>query len=122
MASHLKEKCLAYKAAGAISRGMAVKPGADRSHVAKATAATDKIIGLAISTTENAEETIEVAHPGGGAVALLGDTVSAGDLLTADANGKLIATTTANNKIIAQALEDGVLNDLIAVNVIVGNY
>lgn len=122
MSAYLQEKALSYKADGAISRGMAVKIGSDSKHVAKSVLATNKHVGIAISTVTTAEDTIDVAHPGGGAAGLLGGSVSAGDLLTSDTAGKLVATTTANDKIIAQALEDGVENDLIAVNVIVGNY
>lgn len=122
MSSYAEPKILAFKAAGAISQGMVVKPGADKSHVAKATAATDKNIGLAMCDTLNAEEIIEVALPGGGGKALLGGSVSFGDLLTADSNGKLVATTTANDRVIAMAMEDGVANDLISAHVVASNY
>lgn len=122
MASSLEPKIVALKAAAAIAKGKAVKIGADDSHVAVASAGTDKILGILQNAPSAAEGVAEVAMPGGGAKALCGGTVAAGDLLTADADGKLIATTTANDKIIAQALQAGVANDLIDVNVVVGNY
>lgn len=122
MSGHANANCLTFKADAAISKGMAVKAGSDRNHVAKATAATQKIIGLAMNDAATAEDKVEVALPGGGAKGLCGDTVSFGDLLTADSAGKLVATTTANDKVVAQALEDGVVGDLIAVSVTMGNY
>lgn len=122
MSSYSEVKVLAFKADGAISQGMAVKAGSDNKHVAKATAATQKIIGLAWSSPEAAEDTMEVALPGGGGKGLCGDTVSFGDLLTADSAGKLVATTTGNDRVIAVAMEDGVVGDLISVEVIAGNY
>lgn len=107
----------------AIPRGHAVKPTVgDNQRVTISAAATDKHIGIANSIVDAAGQFVEVCIPGGGAKAKLGGTVAAGDLLTSDAAGKLVATTTANDKVIAQALEAGVLNDLIAVNVVIGNY
>lgn len=122
MASHASAVSLGFKAAAAISRGMAVKAGADNKHVDKATAGTDKIIGLAMNTVTAAEDTIDVALPGGGAVGLLGDTVAFGDLLTADSGGKLVATTTANDRVVAIAMDAGAVNDLISVHVVVSNH
>lgn len=122
MSSHAPANVLTFLADGVISKGMVVKAGSDRKHVAKATAATQKAVGLSMSTTTAAEEAMEVAMPGGGGKALLGGTVSFGDFLASDAAGKLVATTTANDKVIAQAMEDGVANDLISVTVVSFNY
>lgn len=121
MASFMEPNILAFKADGAMSQGMAVKAGSDREHVAKSTAATDKIVGLAFSSPTAAGETMEVCLPGGGGKGLCGGTVAFGDLLTADSGGKLVATTTANDRVVAIAMEDGVVNDLIAVNVVISN-
>jgi hypothetical protein len=121
MSSHAQPNCLTFKAGAAISKGMAVKPGADNSHVVKAAAATDKAVGLALCDAAAAEDKVEVALPGGGAKALLGGTVSFGDLLASDAAGKLVATTTADNRVVAIAMEDGVASDLISVHVVVSN-
>lgn len=122
MSAHAPANVLTYKADGAISKGMVVKPGSDRDHVAKSVLATSKNFGIAMNTVTTAEDKVEVALPGGGAKGLLGGTVSFGDLLTADSAGKLVATTTANDKVVAQAMEDGVVDDLIAVMVAVSNY
>lgn len=123
MASHSTVRSIAFKSdTASIAIGSVVKAGSDKSHVAKASAATDKAIGLAQSLVESAEQAVEVALPGGGAKGLLGGTVSFGDFLASDSNGALVATTTANNKVIAQAMEDGVSGDLIAVEVTSFNY
>ncbi len=122
MSSHPRPNLVTYKAGAAISRGMVVKPGADAQHVVKSALATNKNFGIAYCDATTAEDPVEVALPGGGSVGLLGDSVSFGDLLTSDTAGKLVATTTANDKIVAQALSDGSAGDLIPVNVVIGNY
>lgn len=48
----------------------------------------------------------------------IGGTVTAGDLLTSDANGRGITTTTPDNYIIAEALLGGVNLDFIPVRVL----
>ena len=123
MSSIFPPKVLTFKAgATGIVKGCVVKPGADNQHVLVSAAATDKNFGISLNAAAAAEDKVEVALPGGGAKALLGGTVAFGDYLTADASGKLVATTTANDKVVAQAMEDGVLNDLIAVHVLSFNY
>jgi hypothetical protein len=113
-------KILAFKAAAAIAKGKVVKAGADNQHVAVCSAATDKSVGIMQSVPAAAEDICEVALPGGGAKGLLGGTVSFGDLLAPDSNGKLVATTTPGDRYIAMAMEDGVVNDMIAVEVVAG--
>lgn len=120
MASHSPSRVQSFKATAAMDRGLAVKAGADNEHTQVASAATDKIMGLSNTAPTGADEMTEVCLPGGGAKGKLGGTVSAGDMLTSDANGKLVATTTAGNRYIAMAMEDGVANDLIAVEVVAG--
>jgi hypothetical protein len=120
MSSAFKPNILTLKADGAISRGMVVKAGSDKEHVAKATAATQLLVGLCMNDPDAAEAKTEVALPGGGGVAKLGGTVAFGDLLTADSNGKCVATTTAGNRWIAVAMADGVDGDLIGAHVSAG--
>ena len=121
MSSHACPNVLTFKAGGAIPKGSVVKPGADREHVAKATAATDKSFGLAQNAAAAAEDLVEVALPGGGAKALAGGSISFGDLLAADSNGALVATTTANDRVVAVAMEDAVAGDLFSCHVVVSN-
>lgn len=122
MSSYAKPNVLTFFAGAAISKGMAVKFGADSKHVVKSALATDKNIGIALCDAASAEDLVEVALPGGGASGLLVGSVSAGDLLTPDSTGKLVATTTANDRVIAIAMDDGVAGDLISVHVAASNY
>jgi hypothetical protein len=115
MASHTEPKIVALKAGAAIAKGKCVKKGSADTHVAVASAATDKIVGILQTATTAAEDVAEVALCGGGAKALLGGTVVMGDLLTSDADGALVATTTATNRVVAMAMQDGVSGDMIAV-------
>lgn len=117
-----KPNLTTFLASAAMAKFKAVKPGADAKHVQVASAATDKVIGIAQNESSAAEDALEIALPGGGGKALLGGSVSFGDFLAADSNGALVATTTANNKVIAQALSDGVSGDVIPVNVVSFNY
>lgn len=121
MSSYAQPNVLTFKADGVIIKGAAVKAGSDKAHVAIAAAATDKIVGIALNATTAAEDLVEIALPGGGSKAKAGGTVSFGDLLTADADGKLVATTTANNRVVAIAMEDAVVDDLFSVHVVVSN-
>lgn len=121
MSSYAQPNVLTFKAAAAIPQGSVVKAGADNKHVAKATAATQKCIGVAQNLASAAEDKVEVALPGGGGKGLAGDTIAFGDLLTSDANGALVATTTANDRVVAMAMEDAVVGDLFSIHVIVSN-
>lgn len=112
------KKLLSFQFAAACARGLVVKPGADKSHVQKATAATDKAIGICQNEITAADEEGEVALPGGGAVAKLGGTVSFGDELVANSAGKLVKATAQHDIVIAVAMEDGVADDLIGVEVV----
>lgn len=122
MSSYAKPNVLSFKAGGAIPQGSVVKPGADREHVAKATAATDKAVGIAMNAAADAEDKVEVALPGGGAKGLAGDSISFGDLLAADSNGALVATTTGNDRVVGVAMEDAAAGDLFSVHVSLGNH
>ena len=121
MASYSEPRILAFKAAAAQAAYKAVKAGADREHVAVCSAKTDKHIVIAQSAPTAADVTIEVAVPGGGAKALLGSGgASMGDLLAPTTGGELIVTTTAADRYIAMAMEDGAEGDVIAVEVVAG--
>jgi len=121
MSSYAQPNVLTFKAGAAIAQGCVVKPGADREHVLVSAAATSKNFGIAMNAASAAEDKVEVALPGGGAKGLAGGTVAFGDLLTSDADGKLVATTTANDRAVAMAMEDAVVGDLFSVHIIVSN-
>lgn len=121
MASSKAPQIMAFLADAAISKGLAVKLGTDNKHVAKSSAATDSHIGICQAAVTAAEDTVEVAVQGG-AKALAGGTISAGDYVTADSNGALVATTTANDNVIGQAMQSAVANDIFEVLITNFNY
>lgn len=123
MSSYFKPNILAFLSDTAtIAEGSVVKCGATRTNIALAAAATDAIIGIAQVACANVGDPVEVAVPGGGAKGLAGGTITAGDFLTSDSSGKLVTTTSANDHVIAQAMESAVVGDLLAVHVVSFNY
>jgi len=108
-------KVVTYKAGAAISRGMAVKYGADKEHVVKAAANTDRCFGIALNDAASAEDLVEVALPGGGAYALLSENVGAGKDLCAHTDGSLAIVNAEGDQIVARALEDGSSGALVPV-------
>ena len=105
-----------FLADGAVTDGRIVKPGAAAGDAAHATAATDKILGVAShDAADNATVRIMVS---GIAKVKAGGTIAAGDLITAGAAG--VAVTAApgagvNNRILGQAIEAAVSGDLFSV-------
>ncbi len=121
MASYSEPRIYTFKAAAAQAAFTAVKAGADNQHVAICSAGTNKHIGIAQTAPTAADDAMEVALPGGGAKAKLGvGGASFGDLLTSDASGTFVVTTSAADRYIAMAMEDGVVGDVIAVEVVAG--
>jgi hypothetical protein len=120
MASSSEPKVYSFLAAAALAKGKAVKAGADNAHLVVSAAKTDLSVGIVQNTVTAAEDTIEVALPGGGAKALLGGTAAVGDLLAPTTDGRLIVTTTAGDRYIAMAMEAGVIGDMIGVEVVAG--
>lgn len=118
MSSHSEPRIYAFKADAAVAAYLIVKGGTDKDHVAKATAATDKLIGIQQNESTTAEDKVEVAIAGGGAKLKIADTVAVGDRLTADSAGKGVVTTSNADKIIAIAMQDGVTGDVIGVEVV----
>lgn len=118
MASSYKPSILAFAAGAAITKGMAVKFGADDEHVVKGAAVTDDLIGIAQNDAAAAEDTVEVALPGGGGKALLQTTVVRGNLLVSHTDGKLKPIATANDRVIAIAMASGVAGDIIPVHIV----
>jgi hypothetical protein len=117
MASHSTPRIVSFKADAAIAKGKAVKIGTDADHVAVGAANTNRCIGIIQAATTAAEQVAEVAVQGGGAKALLGESVSAGDDLVSHTDGTLVKPNAEGDQIIARAMEDGAASDLIAVEV-----
>lgn len=120
MASSSNPRIEIFKADGAIAKGKAVKAGSDKDHVAVASAATDKIIGWAQNAAVNAGDKVEVALHGGGAKCLAGGNVAMGDVLTSDASGQAIATTTNADRYAGVAMQSAVAGDIFYAEVSVG--
>lgn len=119
MASHVKPTIVALKADAAITKGMAVKSGSDNDHVAKGSANTSLVVGIAQNTVTTAEDVVEVAVSGG-AKGLLGESVVAGKLLVSHTDGSLVKANASGDHIVAMAMQDGASGDLIDVMVVFG--
>lgn len=117
MAASSEPRILSYRADGVIAEGKAVKAGTDKDHVAIGAANTDRCKGIAQNAAAAAEDGLEVALQGGGGKALLGETVSDGNDLVSGADGRLVKPNAEGDQILARAMQDGVANDLIAVEV-----
>lgn len=120
MASSSSPKIVAILAGAAIAKGKAVKKGSDDSHVIAGTANTSRCVGVCQNVVTAAEDVAEIALPGGGAKGLLGETVVMGDLLVSHTDGSLVKANASGDHIIAMAMKDGVANDLIDIEVMVG--
>jgi len=99
-----------FVADGALTKYRVGKKGTNEDDVSQAAAATDKIHGIIQhDAVDNARVRLMVM---GISKVEFGGTIVQGDLLTSDANGKVIATTTALNRCIGVAMSDGVLGDI----------
>lgn len=100
-----------YDASGAIPAYTIVKFTATDFQVTAAAAATDKMCGVTTEVAAADTERCDVIHEGC-AYVKAGGTIAAGDLLTSDASGNAITTTTASNRIIGQARQSAVAGDV----------
>lgn len=120
MAAYFPPNILAFNASAAIASGKAVTLDATGKIVTAANAATDKSVGIAQNAVTAAGDKVEVAVGGGGAKALAGGTVAAGDLLVPTTGGALIASTTPGDRYVAVAMESAVVSDLFSVHMALG--
>lgn len=104
-----------YIARAAIPARTIVKWGAADYEVLPAAAATDHIIGISADLDTDSGDRCDVIHEGI-ALVKLGGAVTRGDLITSDAGGLAIkAVPGAGVRIIGEAVETGVANDLVNV-------
>lgn len=74
-----------------------------------------------LQNTRASGSPVEIATAGGGSKAIAGGNIVAGNLLTTDANGDLIAITTGQTRAaVARALQGAVDNDVFSVIVLSG--
>jgi len=97
----------------------AMKVSADGT-ITIASAATDALVGTLLNEPKSGE--MGQIAMSGTSKGFAGGTVAIGDKLTADAAGKLIATTTANDSVIGVALESAVASDIFEYAVGLSNY
>jgi len=116
MASHSEARTRTFKADGAITQYTVVKYGTDAQHVAQA-GANDKCRGIAMTAAAAAEDKVEVALPGGGALLKISETVTGGQRLTSDASGLGEVVDAADEAVCGRAENGGVANDVIPVEV-----
>lgn len=108
-----------FYAGATVAANRIVKPGADNTKVVVGAAATDKLIGVSDSLGGATGEPIDVILDG---IALVkaGGSIAMGDLVTSDASGQGVATTTAANRYIGVAMEDAASGDLFGVRIAPG--
>ncbi len=111
-----------FKVGASINKGQAVKKGSTDRYVVPCAANTDLAIGIAkADAVLNTDELIEVAIPGGGALALAGESISMGECLVPKSDGSLEKANALGDTHIAKAMEDAVAGDLFWVEVIAGH-
>ena len=112
------ELFLNYTASGAVTEKRLVKFGAGDRLVVQASAATDALIGvndLTAADTERTDACLSGIFP-----VTYGGTVTRGDLLTSDSQGRAVTAAPAagsNVRIIGVAMESGVVGDLGSVRI-----
>lgn len=116
-ASTLPRKNRTMIAAGVIAQFVAVKFHTDGESVVKA-GANERAIGIAQSAATASGEAVEVAMFGGGALLKINEAVDAGKLLTPTSDGYGEVADAAGEWCFALALQTGVQNDVIEVEVI----
>lgn len=121
MSSTYKPRIQTFYGDAVTAKGKAVKIGSTREHVALGSANTDRCIGIAQNTTTAIGDAVEVALIGGGAKALLGETVTAGAYLVSHTDGTLVKANAASDHVVAIAMEGGDAAELIDVMVVCFN-
>ena len=115
---------------GNISPSRFVKTGTTQGTAVQCSAVTDHIFGISQAATRNypwsvtddgyagiaGDGAINIYGPGDDSCLLaIGGTVSYGDYLTTDSNGRGVTSTTNKDNVGAQAMQAGVSGDLIKV-------
>lgn len=120
MASHSPSKAVVLLAGGTVVKGHAVKIGADDNHVIECTANTDLALGIALNSATVGVE-VEIALPGGGAKAKLGEASVAGKLLVPHTDGTCVKANAAGDRLVGITMEGGASGDLVDVEVLLGH-
>lgn len=110
----------AFNAGGAIPARTIVKPHSTAGEVVAGAAGADKLIGVSTEVDAATGDRVDV-HLGGIAEVIYGGNIAAGDLITSDANGHAVATTTANDRVIGIAMTAGADDDIGHVHLQISN-
>jgi len=102
---------------GVIAKNRFVKFAADGVKIEQC-GLNERAIGISQTEATAANQTVDVAELGGGGTLQFGGIVTAGKLLTSDANGKGTVADAAGEWCGAQAFESGVDGDIGEVKVI----
>jgi len=97
-----------------------VKLGSTEDTIEKSTAASDAILGV-LQNKPTSGQMASVAV-GGITKVIAGGSVSAGNLVTADSNGKAIATTSGGDHVLGMALQAASTGDIFAIEIRKFNY
>lgn len=121
MGHAITPRIASFIADSSVARGKAVKvaSGYTAGHVALGAANTDRCLGIAWDEAIASGSVLEVALQGGGAMGLLGETVSPGEDLVSHTDGTLVKPNASADQVIARAVEGGVAGDLVAVEVVI---
>lgn len=104
-----------YSAGAAILARKIVKFGAADNAVITAAAATDLILGVSAPDVDVAiNDTCDV-HLSGIVEVIAGGTITRGDMVTSDASGNAVSTTTAANRVLGIAEVSAVAGDILTV-------
>ena len=103
-----------FVASGDVAAYRLIAADTTDGQVIQAAAGTAKLLGVADRLTTANTNRIDVLLQGIAEVEL-GGTVAMGDLITADADGKGVATTTANDRYVGMATQAGAAGDVIGV-------
>ncbi len=109
----------AFDAGAAVAAFTIVKPGSGDSLVVPAAADTDALLGVSTSLAADSGARVDVILEGVAEV-LYGGTVTRGDPLTSDANGKAVTATDNGSRIVGFAIVSGVSGDVGSVRLAPG--
>lgn len=101
----------AYTAESGIGKFKICKFGTTVGGAVQAAAAADKMMGVSSEVVVDSAQRVDIARDGLARV-VYGGTVAAGDLLTSDASGNAVVTTTQGNRYLGIAEVAGVSGDI----------
>lgn len=107
---------LSFIAGAAITAKRIVAFGADDNTVVTASAANGSLIGVSDLGADAAGDRLDVILDDIAEVEY-GGTITRGDLITSDANGKAITAVTAGSRVIGFAMVSGVSGDIGSINI-----